>query len=300
MSLRHKNRDIPIELLRAFVAISEHGSFSKAAEDLHLTQSAISHQIKRLQQLVGGDLFRRQARGIGLTELGSGINRYAHRMLTLNDQIIEIGGRTSKHETIHFGIQSVFARKLLADVVNHLPTSMTPAHCRFVCGSVPFLAEKLSSGYVDLVFMLAPTESRRNMLAEWSEKLAWISAPEFILQNDAPVPFIGREQGFIDQKVIEVLDDHDVPYSTVFTAGALTALAAAVEAGIGIMVAPERVIPFPLIVARDRRLPKLPEMRAGVFYKEGFDLKRNRSFVDAFLSAVVPPRVTPSRVNIRK
>jgi hypothetical protein len=43
------------------------------------------------------------------------------------------------------------------------------------------------------------------MLAEWSEKLAWISAPEFILQNDAPVPFIGREQGFIDQKVIEVL-----------------------------------------------------------------------------------------------
>jgi hypothetical protein len=81
-------------------------------------------------------------------------------MLTLNDQIIEIGGRTSKHETIHCGIQSVFARKLLADVVNHLPTSMTiVAHCRFVCGSVPFLTEKLSSGYVDLAFMLAPDES---------------------------------------------------------------------------------------------------------------------------------------------
>ncbi len=300
MALRHRNRNIPIELLRSFVAISEHGSFSKAAVDLHLTQSAISHQVKRLQQLVGGDLFRKQARGVGLTDLGSRIKRYAHRILTLNDQVIEIGGRTSKHETIHFGIQSIFARKLLADVVNHLPTSLTPAHYRFICGSVPYLAEKLSAGYVDLVFMLAPTESRRNMLAEWNEKIVWISAPEFSLPDDAAVPFVSREQGFIDRKVLEVLDDHEVPYSTVFTAGDLTALAAAVEAGIGIMVAPERVIPLPLVIARDRMLPKLPELRAGVFYKEGFDLKRNRLVVDAFLSAVVPPRVTSNRINISK
>ena len=292
MTVPRKNRNIPPQLLRSFLAISEHGSFSKAAADLNLTQPAISRQIKQLQQLVGGDLFKKKGLSVGLTELGSRVKAHAQRVLTLNDQMIGIGGRDAKLETIHLGIQGVFARKLLADVYSRLPPATPHLECRFICGSAMFLAEKLASGYVDLVFALVPNESRRNMLAEWHEKIVWISAPNFSLDDDAIVPFVGREQGFIDSRVIQVMDDHDVPYNMVFTAGDLNALAAAVEAGIGVMVAPERVIPLPLVVARDRVLPKLPEIRAGVYFKEGFDLKRHRSIVDAFLSAVMPPRMT--------
>ena len=93
--------------------------------------------------------------------------------------------------------------------------------------------------------------------------------------------------------MFEVLDDQDVPYQIVFSAADLGTLAAAVEAGIGIMVAPERVIPDSLIVAHDRMLPKLPELRAAIFCKEGFDLKRNKALVDAFVSAVQPSYATP-------
>jgi DNA-binding transcriptional LysR family regulator len=292
MTPPRKNRNIPPALLRSFLAISEHGSYSKAAADLHLTQPAISRQIKQLQQLVGGDLFEKKGAGVGLTALGSRVKGYAQRILTLNDQVIGIGGRDAQLETIHLGIQGIFSRKLLADVYSRLPPPTPHLECRFICGSVTFLEEKLDAGYVDLVFTMAPNESRRNLLAEWLEKIVWVSAPNFPLDDDAIVPFVGREQGFLDSKVIKVLDDQDVPYKMVFTAGDLSALAAAVEAGIGVMVAPERVIPLPLVVARDRVLPRLPEMRAGVYYKEGFDLKRYRSIVDAFLSAVTPPRMT--------
>jgi DNA-binding transcriptional LysR family regulator len=284
--MHRRGHNIPVVLLRSFISISGHGSFTKAGEELNLTQPAISAQIKRLQRLVGGDLFFKKAQGVGLTKLGSMVEGYARRVLALNDQIIAIAGQASKHETIHLGIQNIFARTVLADVVNEVPHA---GHYRFICGSAPFLAEKLKAGYVDLVFMLVQTESRRNVVAEWGEQIVWGRAlDQFPVVENEPIPFVGREEGFIDRKVMEALDEREVPYTIVFNAGDLTALAAAVEAGIGVMVAPKRAIPGPLIAAKDCILPKLPELRSAVFHKEGFDVKRHRALVEAFVSAVGP------------
>jgi len=281
-----QGHNIPVVLLRSFISISGHGSFTKAAEELNLTQPAISAQIKRLQQLVGGDLFFKKAQGVGLTELGTKVEGYARRILALNDQIIAIAGHAPARETIHIGIQNIFAGHVLADVVHEMPQT---GHYRFVCGSAPFLAEKLKAGYVDLVFMLAQTESRRNVLAEWNEPIVWGRAPHvFPVAENEPIPFVGREEGFIDRKVMDALDELDVPYKLVFYAGDLSALAAAVEAGIGLMVAPKRALPGSLMVARERMLPRLPELRSAVFHKEGFDVKRHRALVDAFIAAVSP------------
>ncbi len=299
MQPRHA-QNIPIALLRSFVAISEQGSFTKAAEELKLTQPAISAQVKRLQRLVGGDLFVKTATGVGLSELGLSVERYARRILTLNDQVIGLAGRASRHETIYLGIQSIFAQKILSEVMNKFSVSSIGQY-QFICGSGPFLAQKLKSGYVDLVFMLVQSESRRNLLTEWSEKLAWVCAPHhFPFTGDEPIPFVARENGLMDRKAMELLEDSEVPYRIVFNAVDVTTLTAAVKAGIGVMIAPERVIPEPLIAAQDRILPKLPEMRSGVFFKEGFDLKRHRALVDAFISAVQPPREMPARLARRR
>ncbi len=285
MHVRH-GHNIPVVLLRSFISISGHGSFTKAAEELNLTQPAISAQIKRLQRMVGGDLFFKKAQGVGLTELGSMVESYARRILALNDQIIAIAGHAPKHETVNLGIQNMFAGRVLADVVSEVPRA---GHYRFVCASAPVLAEKLKAGYVDLVFMLARSESRRNILAEWNEPIVWGRSPEmFPVVENEPIPFVGREEGYIDRTVMDALDELDVPYTIVFNASDLSALTAAVEAGIGVLVAPRRALPRSLIVARDRLLPKLPELRSAVFHKEGFDIKRHRALIDAFITAVSP------------
>jgi DNA-binding transcriptional LysR family regulator len=290
-----RGHNIPIALLRSFVAISEHGSFTRAAEELNLTQPAISAQIKRLQRLVGGDVFVKKAMGVGLSELGIVVERYARRILALNDQVIAIAGRVPKFETIYLGIQNIFARRVLGDVVNRFQTSNTTNY-RFICGSATDMAEKLNSGYVDLAFMLAPTDLRRNLIAGWSEKLVWVRAPQlFPVAEDEPIPFVGREDGFMDRKVLDVLEEHEVPYRIVFNARDFGPIVAAVEAGIGIMISPERFVPESLMVARERILPELPELHAGIFCKEGFDLTRNRALVDAFVSAVQPPQIALKR-----
>ncbi len=88
MHRRHEPNNVPIETLRSFVTILDTGSFTKAAMLLRLTQPAISAQMKRMQMLIGEDLFLKGSSGIALTERGELISKYARRVLVLNDQIL--------------------------------------------------------------------------------------------------------------------------------------------------------------------------------------------------------------------
>ena len=284
------NPNIPTELFRSFVAICDHGSFTRAAHELRLTQPAISAQMKRLQTMLGGNLFLKKGQGVGPTTLGSMVESYARRVLTLNDQVIAIAGRVPKGETIYLGIQSLFVRAVLTNLVSRLPTAGIAGY-RFICGNAPYLAEKLKSGYVDLVLMFSQSDSRRNLITEWPEKLVWMRAQHSPLSHDEPIPYISREAGFLDRKVLDLFEDSNVPYRIVFSAVDLWNLAAAAEAGVGVMVTLDRVKPDmsgTLVVANERILPRLPDVRAGVFHKEGFDLKGNKPVVEAFVSAVRP------------
>lgn len=290
MPRQYGHSSIPPELFRSFIAISEYGSFTKAAEALGLTQPAISAQMKRLQGLLGGDLVIKKGRGVGLTELGSIVESYARRALALNDQVIAIAGRVPKGETLYIGIQSIFVRGVLSAVVRKLPISNTGSY-RFISGNAPYLAEKLRSGYVDLAFMLVQSESRRGLVAEWPEQLVWTHAPHFVIPRDEPIPYLSREQGYIDRKILDLLDESKVPYRIAFSSVDVWNLAAAAEAGLGVLVTLERTranLSRSLVVAKDGLLPTLPKMRSGVFFKEGLDIERHQALKEAFVSAVRP------------
>ena len=79
--------NVPTDLLRTYVAVVDLRSFTKAALKLGVTQPAVSAQIKRLQSLLGGDLFDRSVQGVSLTSQGELVVSYARRLLSINDQI---------------------------------------------------------------------------------------------------------------------------------------------------------------------------------------------------------------------
>src|ERR1700761_2215608 len=91
MHRRYEPSHIPIEILRSFIGILDNGSFTKAAARLNITQPAISAQIKRMQVLLGEELFRKEGAGITLTETGEPVWKCARRILALNDQILWSG-----------------------------------------------------------------------------------------------------------------------------------------------------------------------------------------------------------------
>ena len=84
MQRRPPVNNVPIELLRAIVAIVDLGSFTKAAQALNLTQPAISAQMKRLQQLVGAEVFSKSGSGLVPTARGELVVKYARRILAMN------------------------------------------------------------------------------------------------------------------------------------------------------------------------------------------------------------------------
>src|SRR5690242_6456945 len=101
--------NIPTELMRTLVAVVDFRSFTKAAQSLGVTQPAVSAQIKRLQMLLGGELFDKSAPGVTLTEKGVLVVNYARRMLSINDQIVRMSGGRANGRTIRIGIPGDFA-----------------------------------------------------------------------------------------------------------------------------------------------------------------------------------------------
>lgn len=290
MSTRHL-QDLPIKALRAFIAINEHGSFSKAAKALKLTQPAISLRLSALEKLVGGDLFFKSGGAIRLTALGEAVIRRARRMVALNDQMVSSVGQTLNAETIRLGIQTILIEAVTPALVQ-MRDIVSDVSYKFVCSNARDLSERREAGYLDLVCMLLPP-IRQNILTEWTERVVWVRAPHaFDASLGNPIPLVGRHEGLMNGQIIQALDEKDVSYQFEVHTSDMAGMTAFVRAGLGVMVTPERCIPDGLVPVQHDALPVLPDLHFGIFHKEGFDLARHKSLVSAFTAAVRPPSAT--------
>src|SRR5579864_6910369 len=101
--------DIDIDLLRAFLAVVDGGSFTVAARALNRTQSAVSMQIKRLEEIAGGKLFDRTSRRVALTRRGEGLDGYARRMVGLNDEALRTLHQDALGGVVRLGVIEDYA-----------------------------------------------------------------------------------------------------------------------------------------------------------------------------------------------
>src|ERR1700761_8244653 len=171
MHRRYEPNNIPIEILRSFVSILDAGSFTKAAHRLNMTQPAISAQVKRMQVMVGEELFRKEGNGITLTEKGELICRYARRILALNDQILW-SGRCEKRSRI--GLPSLLPGECIA-LLKGVLENATLHSVQLVCDRSDALLKGLSSGFFDAALAFSPGDVGEILpRIEWNEPLAWV------------------------------------------------------------------------------------------------------------------------------
>jgi DNA-binding transcriptional LysR family regulator len=285
---RHDVQNIPIELLRSFVVIQESGSFTKAAEALRLTQPAISAQIKRLQQLVGGEVFVRSGFGVSLSEKGEIVSRYARRILAMNDQILSLTGTAVTAKSLRIGIPNVFASSMLTDLITACRSATEGERLHFACEASGDLARNLSSGYLDIAFVSAPDIPHAMQIERWSETMCWVCAPGFSTSPGAAIPLQSWPYGVSDQLAIEALENAGLSYSIVFTATDLSAHFAALRSGIGYVVLPERLVPPDLKIAREHFLPDLPSRLIGIYVNSDKDTRRLRNVASRMADVVRP------------
>jgi DNA-binding transcriptional LysR family regulator len=143
------------DLLRTFVAISDTGSFTRAARRIHRTTSAVSMQVKRLEQLLGRTLLHRQGRRVSLTTDGEALLFYARRMLELNEEAVARFFAPEIEGHVRFGAPDDFGTRFLPDILRRFASSHPMVEVDVVLDTSTRLMAQLETGNLDLTLFTA-------------------------------------------------------------------------------------------------------------------------------------------------
>jgi DNA-binding transcriptional LysR family regulator len=289
MHRRYEPSNIPIEILRSFVGILDAGSFTKAAARLNITQPAISAQIKRMQSLVGEELFVKEGAGIALTEKGETVCRYARRILALNDQILSSGRREKR---FRIGLPSLIARQYLGNLATTLEAENFHS-VEIVCDRSEILLKRISAGFLDAALAFSSSESADAAAAfEWKEPLVWVCHPEFVLSPGAPLPLLRWTNAVPDQIAVKACERANIRYSAAFTGDEVTALVEALGLKLGYLCIAGRAVPPGMKIAKEYFLPKLPAMHAGIYKHPDFPDTRLDVLAKCMAKVMAPEKAT--------
>lgn len=297
MAERRQMTNIPTDLLRALIAVVDHRSFTKAAASLGVTQPAVSAQIKRLQVLLGCDVFERRCNEVKLTSQGEMVLSYARRLLSLNDQIIQISSSGPRPElVIRVGTPSDYVASRLPNILARFRERWPDV--RFIVRTEHFdgLARSLHAGELDL-FVGFSKNRPRDAYRTWSQELSWVRGLITEFDLDRPVPLVTLGEHSIFHRIAtHVLRRSGIEWETVFTGPSMMSLTSAVTAGLGVMVMlRRRASDLGMIVWEDGPLPKLPDLHGGVYVREGGARAAYEQLADEIAETMYPDSVAAPR-----
>jgi DNA-binding transcriptional LysR family regulator len=277
----HGTVNIPTDLLRTFVAVHELGSFTKAAQLFDLTQPAVSSQMKKLENVLGGDLIEKKSSGMTLTARGDQALKFARRMLAINDELVVACGVQNPLHGIRLGIPNISA-EALRKVIGAFRKKTGHGRVKICCDHSIGLLQSIRSGYLDLAFVFADEADMAGAVTSWSEDLVWVRAPDFVLAPGEVVPLISSPNWLVpDRRATEALDRAKRPYEIVFSAFDGSSRIAAVGAAVGCMVMPRSHVPPPLVIEDGGVLPELGPTIAGIVTREDLDAGELRPIIAA-------------------
>ena len=270
-------RDIDTTLLRAFVTVIETGSFSRAARLLNRTQSTLSMQIKRLEDLVDTPLFDRGMRPPGLTPAGESLIAYAREIVTAIDAAIE-GIRSEKIAgRIRLALMEDYATTCVVTAMDAFLERYPNVQLEIQTGSTGCLLEDLGTKY-DLVVAMLPTGPQaahfssprtdgKGGISIYSGKSVWAAASGFEPQAFDPLPLALCQPGCLFRRwAVEALDDARRRWRLTMTCSSNGTLAAAVQAGWCASVFKDNAVPAGLrVLSEADGLPRLPDFEVKLF-----------------------------------
>ncbi|QNK65479.1 LysR family transcriptional regulator [Variovorax sp. PAMC26660] len=262
--------DFDPTLLRAFVAVKETGGFTRAAERLHLTQSAISHQIRKLEEQVGRPLLHRTTRRLTVTEDGEDFLRYAQQILDALDAMTRRFQPSPISGSVRFGVPDNFMGDRLPPLLSQFARGF-PAVRMEVCVSMHIdLRAAIRAGDLDLAVVMSPPDCVEGTRLRRTQ-LVWAAAETFEAPKGASLPLAFFPKPCVNREVAgSALDAASVDWHVVFTSASTQGIRAAVLAGLAVTVLTrEEVEPGMKIVDGRYGLPPLPSVDFSLIWSEG-------------------------------
>ena len=270
---------VPLDLdqLQSFCAIADCGSFTEAARRVNKTQSAVSMQIKRLEERLGQNLLSREGRGVSLTQHGEELYSRARKMLKINAEIMDFfSGDEEMAGTIRFGVPDDYAVRLLPVILSTFQKMYPRIIIDVRCAASEELLQDMKQGRYDLICFTQGTNREYGELFR-TEKMFWVSAQGGQAIHMDPLPIAGGQLCCWKENAVEALDRVGREYRVAYTSSNALAIASAVLTDLAIGFLPESALqPGMLAITEDKNLPRLRDaeialMRASHAYGGIYD-----------------------------
>ncbi len=226
-------RDLQIDWLKCFVATVDAGSLSSAAAEVHRSQSAVSMQIKKLEQAVGHALLRRGPRLLELTPEGRTLLGFARRMLDLQAEAQAALQAEAVTGVVRLGVPDDYASKYLTPVLRRFAPRYGGVEIQLDCEQSTALIPRVQRGELDLA-LVSRDHARRGTLL-FHEPMVWVGSPQFEVWARDPLPIAVYEAASLGRRsAINALALQGRPYKIVYNSSNLAGQIAAVDSGLAI------------------------------------------------------------------
>ncbi|MET9350290.1 LysR family transcriptional regulator [Streptomyces termitum] len=227
------HHDLQINRLRTLVAVVELGGFRRAAESLHITQPAVSQQIRQLSGLIRSPVFASTGRNLRLSPRGEELLRYARRMVALNDEAVDRFIPQAGHVMLSVGVASQLG-EVLPEFLRVLNRGMPQVQLSVRTGASEELAAQLTGGQLDAALLLQadPPGPGTDCLELGRMRLAWFGRPAHGEREALPLALF-PEPCTLRGRVRESLDAAGVAWRIAYESGELIGLRSAAKAGLG-------------------------------------------------------------------
>ncbi|WKL40167.1 LysR family transcriptional regulator (plasmid) [Sinorhizobium meliloti] len=254
-------RRLEIDALRALWAIRRHGGITRAAEALGLSQSAVSHKIKRLETSLDCDLLGRSPGGAMFTAAGEDLLDYAGKILGLHDEALLSLSKASLEGRIALGLTEDTACSDLARILGEI--SPTASECRRPHQSPHESSPASDAGAGELdaaILQVFAHEVRPTDVVLFREELHWVKHPQLSLPQQGPIPFLSfDDECFYRRWALDIGQDGGVVLETVFECASAAGIVAAVTSAMGVALLSGRHLRPEMQIVTER-LPTPPAL----------------------------------------
>jgi len=256
--------DVDTQVLRTFLAVVETGSFSRTGKLVGRSQSAVSEQIRKLEEMFGRTFLERTTRSVRLTAEGEQFLVHARAMVAQADTMLARFRAPDIAGEVRFGSPEDFASAWLPDILGVFAAAHPAVELHVTCKLTLPLLEEFEAGEHDLIIVKQDPERRlAGARPLWRERLVWVAASG--LASDFAAAARGRSLPLVlspapcvyRSRATRTLEAAGTAWSGVFTSPSFAGQAAAVRAGLGYAVMPRAMVPTELVILED--WPELAE-----------------------------------------
>jgi DNA-binding transcriptional LysR family regulator len=250
-----------LQLLRSFVSVVDAGSFTRAGERVHRTQSTVSQQIQRLEEQLGRPLLHRNSRQVTPTDDGERLLPYARRLLALADETHDVMAQAEGQDILRLGIPEDFAANRLSQLLSQFFRAHPKLRYDVRCELSVNLQRDIERGELDLAVLKRDTDDG-GAVATWPENLHWVTSQRYPIgwQSD-PMPLAVFPQGCqYRNRAIHALESRGRAWRISYTCPNFAGIQAAVSAGLGVSILPESgLLADHRILTRKNGFPAIPD-----------------------------------------